>query len=171
MPDLEIIRARATAATPGPWTWTEHRFDGFDLVAAVSGIPYVMGFARRGFQGAQPTFAEGRDMASPGFSAGIMQHADDLRRSPGLQWPRTSVEFANPDARFIAHARKDVDDLLAEVDRLRIAAAEMRGHARTFAAALAGEVPAPEALEEARDAIAVRDAVRVGSPADAGGAP
>jgi ElaB/YqjD/DUF883 family membrane-anchored ribosome-binding protein len=50
--------------------------------------------------------------------------------------PRT-VASAEDDALFIAHTRQDVEDLLAEVDRLKAELAEMESAAADWAARLA----------------------------------
>lgn len=122
------IRARAAASTPGPWCWTATKRLEVDLVAAVSGIPYVMGFRRLGMHGAQPVFADGRDMARPGWRAGLMKPAAEIGTTPAhLAWPNQRVEIDNPEATFIAAARADVDVLLAEVDRLAGELAYLRG--------------------------------------------
>lgn len=119
MSAIDEIRARAAAATPGPWCWTATKRGEVDLVAAVSGIPYVMGFRRHGMNGAQPVFADGRDMAQPGWRSGLMRTVAEIGATPAhLAWPQQRVEIANPDATFLTAVRADVETLLAEIDRL-----------------------------------------------------
>src|SRR5690606_27785976 len=58
---LDEIKARANAATPGPWGWFGNT-DVKDLYLATKqwGRHYVMGFRRWGMQSAQPEFAHNR---------------------------------------------------------------------------------------------------------------
>ncbi len=84
--DLTGIRARAAAATAGPWT-TGRSDEVRRLVADVGGMLTVY---------------------SPGDAA----------------WPKDFHAQAHADAEFIRHARADVPQLVAEVDRLRALLAE-----------------------------------------------
>lgn len=118
--DVEEIRARAAGATPGPWLWdgTMPPNGHVQLMSDTSGRPLVMGFTRLGSRGGQPEFATGRDNADPGWSgAGIMRPAIELALTDG-RCHRPLLAIQNPDAEFIARARQDVDDLLAEIDHL-----------------------------------------------------
>jgi hypothetical protein len=96
---LAEIQARADAATPGPWQWRISRRTR-DYLLQTAGWDIVMGFARWG-----------RDSAQPEFNI------------DGLLHRGTDLDQPHPDAEFIAAARKDVADLLAEVSRLRANAA------------------------------------------------
>lgn len=135
--DLEAIRARADAATPGPWGWYGNT-DTHDVYLATQkwGRHYVMEFERWGMQQAQPVFVEGRSWVADGDSlkfhtSGGMFPAAELARyevapdATDRKDPRVYradlTGFRNPDATFIAAARQDIADLLAEVDRLRAA--------------------------------------------------
>ena len=93
--DLTEIEARANAATEGPWYWRNSDINVY-LLGARSRA--VMAFKRMGMQGAQPEFRD-----NDGLLHGVQK--------------RNIHDFA--DADFIAHARTDVQVLLAEVRRLR----------------------------------------------------
>lgn len=93
--DLTEIEARANAATEGPWYWRNSDINVY-LLGARSRA--VMAFGRMGTQGAQPEFRD-----DDGLLHGVQK--------------RNVYDFA--DADFIAHARTDVQVLLAEVRRLR----------------------------------------------------
>lgn len=150
--DLDAIEARAKAATPGPWEWygnTDHH--NVYLSSVRYGRQFVMGFRRWGMRSAQPAFAVGRTwegdppQSSDDFGdCGCMTGAADLivvRSSDAVRYevaPTASTRndpavyradisgIRHPDAVFIAAARQDVADLLAEVKRLR---AELAGSA------------------------------------------
>ncbi|MGW1682474.1 hypothetical protein [Saccharopolyspora sp. NPDC002376] len=140
---LDEIKARAAAATPGPWGW----FGNTDvrhiyLSTKYWGRQIVMDFARWGMQSARPRFADGRTFSrSPQSwhdfgSSGLMVDADQLARfevAPNAtsrtdrRVYRADISgIRNPDATFIEHSRADVDWLVAEVDRLRAAIAAVR---------------------------------------------
>lgn len=89
---LAALRAVAEAATPGPWQWRNYDSTGPDLVAAHSGMLYVMGFARLGMNYAQPTFAE-REKKNGRWTGGLMRKFSE--------WWKRDEKLA-PDARFIA---------------------------------------------------------------------
>ena len=93
--ELVEIEARANAATEGPWYWRNSNINVY-LLGARSRA--VMAFKRMGMQGAQPEFRD-----NDGLLHGVQK--------------RNIYDFA--DADFIAHARTDVQVLLAEVRRLR----------------------------------------------------
>lgn len=136
MADIEAIKARAVAASPGPWHWSGN----VDYPAHVAlsrwprrdekdacGLTHVMTFRRWGMQGAGPLFTVN----------GWMKRADEfpifevaltaLGRLDPRVYRADIVGIRHPDAEFIAHARQDVDDLLAEVDRLRSELEAVRG--------------------------------------------
>ena len=77
--------------TPGPWEWWKHADGEVYLATPDRGRLIVMGFARKGMNGAQPRFAEW-DGEERGRLGGLMQNADKL-----------DLE-AHPDARLIAAA-------------------------------------------------------------------
>ena len=121
--ELDAIRAREAAATPGPWAW--------DIQAAIkqaylwtthNGHHYVMGFRRWGMNGAAPTFQVYEKYEGPldeRKSKGMFR-ADKLTKSlPGKEYNVGYDDYLDhPDAEFIAHARQDVPALIAEVKRL-----------------------------------------------------
>ena len=81
------LRAIAEAATPGPWAWFHGKYDTY-LATVNRGRIYVMGFARRGMQDAQPMF-QVRENGGPG----VMRTASEIGEA-GLR--------THPDARHIA---------------------------------------------------------------------
>lgn len=134
--DLDAIKARRDAATPGPWGWFGNTdVHSMQLATRHFGRLVVMSFRRWGMQSAQPTFATGRTWKTSPQSmfdfghVGSMELASRLARyevspdAPDRTHPSVYRADLNgikhPDAEFIAHARQDVDDLIAEVERLR----------------------------------------------------
>lgn len=119
---LAEIEARDQAATPGPWAW----FGNTDVRDACLATPdrgrlYVMQFARWGMASAQPVFRD--DAARQMVKASEVPVYEVAPKASSRDDPRVYRAdisgFRNPDAEFIAHARQDVTDLLAEVGRLR----------------------------------------------------
>jgi hypothetical protein len=86
--DLEAIKARAEAATDGPWSREFHH----DENAIIAILPPL------------PKRKRARKIIIGRESYGY----DDPGLFPG-----------DDDVEFIAHARQDVPDLLAEIERLR----------------------------------------------------
>lgn len=89
---LAEIRERCENATPGPW-----------------GV------------GNETTIGLGVEQLSSGrfrCAATIAEVTDELDREDFAAENGVEVAHAEDDAFFIAHARQDVEDLLAEVDRL-----------------------------------------------------
>ncbi|MCG6493401.1 hypothetical protein [Kitasatospora sp. A2-31] len=119
--DLDAIKARVQAATPGPWRWrgnTEARH--LRLQTPHRGGLTVMDFKRWGMQGARPRFA--RDY--------VMHPADEMVEYEVAAWSehiyrKDVVGIDHPDAQFIAAARTDVPALVAEVERLTAELVEM----------------------------------------------
>lgn len=92
----KAVRARCEAATEGPWRWSNT--GGTRPRLAQKDNALVMGFARQGFDGAQPV----------------------LRTSEGTPEKAGRGNLYNyPDAAFIAHARADLAAALDEIERLR----------------------------------------------------
>lgn len=140
MTDIDAIRKRADAATPGPWGWFGNT-DTRDIYLSTRqwGRQFVMQFTRWGMNSATPVFCDGRTWSADPQSG--PQSGMDFGESGGMtkahEMPVYEVApnatnrldkgvyradlagIRNPDAEFIAAARQDVDDLLAEVDRLR----------------------------------------------------
>lgn len=126
------IRERALAATPGPWYWHgEHKLQELDLChwdrsGSALGRCVVMAFRRWGTQRAQPEFvADG--YLTPAADLPIF----DVDRSALVEerdrlYRHTIVGVRHPDAEFIAHARQDVDVLLARIDELEQVISESR---------------------------------------------
>jgi hypothetical protein len=110
---LSEIEKRCAAATPGPWlvfctpAAGETSFVVAEHVAA--GVCVC------------------RDYWPPGYDPPADAHGyfvDD---------PRSGLpEYKAGQAAFIAHARRDVPDLVAEVRRLRAVERELRGHVRAL---------------------------------------
>lgn len=113
--DLEPIRKRAEAATPGPWRWFGNaKARTIYLATTHSGRRFVMRFARWGAQSAQPMFQR----YAPDGSFGLMVKAKELLKFE-VPYRKDISGIDNPDAEFIAHAREDVPALIAEVEQLR----------------------------------------------------
>ena len=108
--DLTEIEARVNAATEGPWYWRNSDINVY-LLGARSRA--VMAFKPMGMQSAQPEFRD-----DDGLLHGVQK--------------RNIYDFA--DADFIAHARTDVADLLAEVKRLRADRLRLEGTVRCIEA-------------------------------------
>jgi hypothetical protein len=105
--DLDAIRAREAAATPGPWV-AVNTLDEDSEWASEFDDPMVV-----------------TEDSTPGIYTAI---AKDI-----CQGATDGVA----DAEFIAHARQDVADLLAEVDALRDALDEAHCEASTLSQDLA----------------------------------
>lgn len=106
--ELEQIKKRADAATPGPWFWdTNRRFHVTMLKAPQDGGTCVMDFVRWGMNGAQPRFNDTQKIFG-----GILRTMEEYDRDQNRE---------NPNAAFIAHAREDIPALLAEIERLNTA--------------------------------------------------
>ena len=129
MIDLDAIRQRAADALPGPWHWggnveTHH----FRLTAPQGrngrrGLYEVMDFVRWGMRSAQPRFlnlVEGGHWMEKASEMPIFEVCPDATSFDDPRVYRgTLVGIRHPDATFIAHARQDVDDLLAHIDQLQ----------------------------------------------------
>lgn len=96
----------AAQHTPGPWEWFE-RMPGRPYLATPDrGQLYVMGFERKGMQGAGPVFSHW-----PGIEGGAQRERKGGIMEPGLLLRDGSI---HPDARLIAAA----PDLLAALEEL-----------------------------------------------------
>jgi len=109
--DLDAIRARAAAATPAPWSLD---YEGPDYEAGTSAYPESL-------NGPENTAAK---------------HASAHWRDNWGHSISEISELTDADAEFIAAAREDVPALLAEVDRLRGALAEVAKHQEDMADSL-----------------------------------
>ncbi|GGK31905.1 hypothetical protein GCM10010124_25850 [Pilimelia terevasa] len=128
--DIDAIKQRDSAATPGPWQW----FGNTDNHQVFLGTPdrgrlYIMRFVRWGMRDAQPVFYDhaGDTGQVKAADVPIYQVAPDATSRADERVYRADIRgLRQPDAEFIAAARQDVTDLLAaltdaraEVDRLR----------------------------------------------------
>lgn len=98
--DLEKMKARCETATGDEWDWFDMG-NGPILATRRHGRLIVMDFVRKGMQSAQPRFA-----TRERYTGGIMYDADNI-----------DID-AHPDCQFIAHARQDLPDCIAEIERL-----------------------------------------------------
>lgn len=126
--DLEAIRQRAEAATPGPWRWRGN-VDSHSMYLAgrdpVWGITTVMDFQRWGMREAQPVFCV----------AGLLHKATEFpvfevcptatTRDDPRVYRGDLIALRHPDAEFIAGARQDITDLLAYIEQLQRAVSEL----------------------------------------------
>ena len=154
MSTIEEIRARAAAATSGPWQWFGNtEVHNVYLATVQHGRRFVMQFWRWGMQQAQPVFR-----SQPGDGA-LMTKASEVpifevcRDATSIDDPRVYrgdiVGFRNADATFIANSRQDVDDLLAAIDAVEAVCAKHEHGATRWADPL----PVPEWIKEIRTAI------------------
>lgn len=106
--DLDAIKARCEAATPGLWhrdtaKWDEHDQESPELVTV------------------------GWSMRDQGHE--VHWRDDPIGNNIALCPPRRDAHFQPgqeaKDATFIAHAREDLPALITEVERLRTACAEL----------------------------------------------
>lgn len=123
--DLDAIRRREQAATPGPWRWggdVDHH--EVYLSTVDRGRIYIMRFVRWGMRSAQPLL---QSAVLPGLMKPAAEHA--IREQP---YRGDIARLDHPDAEFIAHARADIPALLAEIDRLtaELAALDPAGDGR-----------------------------------------
>jgi hypothetical protein len=158
---LAEVRARAEAATPGPWAWAATCEKGYGANVGAE------------------CFAEDDDDARHPLSGDLSEREDNYIVLQGI----ASMEHqnANADAEFIAHAREDVPRLLAALARAEAENARAAEEGFKVAARLTARVEEAEARaaraegerEEARRewASAVelweREAVQVGNERDA----
>lgn len=98
--DVEAIRARERAATNGPWEVAPHS-DASDVCEIVADYSELPGGGKQAHWIAE--LDAQCDMT------------DD---------PQADIDIMNANAEFIAHARRDIPDLLAELDRLTARLAE-----------------------------------------------
>lgn len=117
---IEEIRNRAAAATPGPWLWWGNtQVHQVSLMSRAPGRPTVMAFFRWGMQRAKPSFQDERGLLTDFERDVVYQVCPDCDSKEDRRVYRQDfIDIRHPDAQFIAHAREDVDVLLAEIDRL-----------------------------------------------------
>lgn len=103
---LAEIRARAEAATPGPWRWKGNKHShSICLFRARAWGDVVMAFFRWGVQSAQPRFVVDGVIVKPQWRMGPSHH------------PWEIVGIDHPDAIFIERSREDIDYLLPVAER------------------------------------------------------
>jgi hypothetical protein len=120
---LAQIKALLAEVRPGPWQWFGNtKMRDVYLATVDNGRVFVMGFERWGMRGAQPIFQVGVDGRRGGFMRSL-QELSEGGGGLGVQYEapyrKDFVGIGHTDARFIAESRALVDELLAEVDRLR----------------------------------------------------
>lgn len=117
---LKEIRDRAAAASPGPWTWrgnVDTRQIYLSYTKPGLGWTSIMDFVRWGMQSARPRFITNTFWMKDADELAVFEVCRDAtRRSDRRVYRGDIVGFRHPDAEFIAHARQDVDVLLAAVD-------------------------------------------------------
>ena len=138
--DLDAIRERAAAASPGRWHWSGNT-DTQQLRLSVwrpgHGRRTVMDFTRWGMQSARPRFIDEHLFMVDADTMPIYEVSpDSTRRGDPRVYRGDIIGIRHPDAIFIANAHGDVDDLLAEVDRLHEALAEVAKHQEDMADSL-----------------------------------
>jgi hypothetical protein len=122
---LDEIRARASAATAGPWHWagnTDTRWLALSYWKAGAGRCNVMDFTRWGMQSATPRF--GRDLMMYDAHEDVVYEVAPTatRRNDPRVYRADITGIRHPDAEFLAASRQDVDDLLAIIAQVRTAA-------------------------------------------------
>ena len=124
-PDIEAIRQRADDATPGPWFWYGNPH-GHDIFLATMndrwpGWSVVMDFARWGMKSASPRFIDKTGLMHKAHEDPMPVYQvcpDCTDRKDSRVYRQHIVGLRHPDAQFIAHARQDIDDLLAYIECL-----------------------------------------------------
>lgn len=135
-PEIEAIRARWDAATPGPWNWDVNlKSHSIQLEGQTGFRETVMCFERWGMQAAQPIVRELRDGA---FGNGSLRPALDYattipKREHHASWAQT---FVHPDLDAIAHAPTDIRTLFAHINQQAAQIAEARAYADKLAQGL-----------------------------------
>lgn len=121
--ELARIKARAEAATKGPWRWSLNQ--KYHEVRLEGGGGTVMDFVRYGMGSGAPRLKR----------AGVMVRIEEFAeviagREHHADWAK---KVRHPDADFISSCREDVPALLAEIERLRglIKAAEWSAYHET----------------------------------------
>jgi hypothetical protein len=111
--EIVAIKERAEAATKGPWAW-RLAYGGYGIPELFfrKGMLLVMDAVRHGMGGATIRFAT----RTADDHGGLMYKAHTFFDPPTARGPEFQ-EPSNPDMVFMAHARKDIPDLLAELAR------------------------------------------------------
>lgn len=125
------IRSTRAESSGGRWFWTGNTaYQRIFLARRVAGLGLVsvMDFKRWGMQGAQPRFLTDGWLMRPANDLAVWEvnrKATDPN-DPSL-YRHGIVGIRHPDATLMAEAPGYVDDLLAEVDRLRGIIADLGG--------------------------------------------
>lgn len=85
-----------TKHTPGPWEWFANANGDIRLATPNQGHLYVMGFARKGMQGATPRFSQWDGQRDFGNS-GWMQDAAKFIKDGELRHPDALLIAASPE--------------------------------------------------------------------------
>ena len=127
--EFDAIKARADAATAGPWIWSGDAKWGSINLATWNyihkngkrfGRVTVMDFVRMGMQGAQPRFRDGELMMRKAQHLAQFEVCHSATHIGDSRVYRYDIDgIRHPDAEFIAHSRADVSALIAEVEQLR----------------------------------------------------
>jgi hypothetical protein len=125
---LQAIRARCEAATPGPWiyTWTDEM-----------GGPYLS------------DSYQCQMITTPKDEEGKLKFILDIEDDGGKI--EINSFLSDEDGRFIAHARQDIPDLLAEVERLEAELVRLRGSSAVIWSDGAYYVPGTPDTRQERD--------------------
>jgi hypothetical protein len=117
--DIQAIRARNEARTPGKWQWFGNTKQNEVYLATVDrGRVFVMDFVRWGMSGAQPRF---QVALNGGDDSGIMRSIGEMAKNEEVSKPavifgplfevayrRDFIGIGHPDAQFLAHASTDI---------------------------------------------------------------
>ena len=162
--DLDAIRERAAAASPGPWHWSGNTdVQRLYLANWLPGLGRctVMDFTRWGMQSARPRFGDGDLMMVDADTLPIYEVSPgSTNRSDPRVYRGDIIGIPHPDATFIANSRGDVDTLLAEVDRLRDALAEVAKHQEDMADSLDEHITHTEIHEHLHEGMRMAEAAR-----------
>lgn len=118
---ISAIRQRARTATLAPWYWRGNVDTHTIRLSApkARGEKTVMDLVRWGMQGAKPRFQDERQFMVDVDSLVTFEVCPtaETRTDPRV-YRGDFIALRHPDAEFIAHARQDIDDLLAYIDLL-----------------------------------------------------
>jgi len=121
--DIDAIRERAAAATPGPWWWAGERTTqqiSLDAYCPI-GVCEVLSFRRWGMQNAKPVFSDNANcILLPDTENRLIYQVcpEATSHEDPRVYRQTISGIRHPDAEFIARSRQDVEDLLAHIDEL-----------------------------------------------------
>lgn len=116
-----------TKHTPGPWQWFERTPGRPYLATPDRGQLYVLGFERKGMQGAGPVFAHW-----PGIEDGAERERKGGIMEPGLLLRDGSM---HPDARLIAAAPDLLFQLLAAANYIDALGGDSKSYRQCIARA------------------------------------